>query len=74
MFPTVEQDKVNIRTLFEGASPEEVERQVTLPIEQEIDGLADIEVISSTSNEGNSSILVELHSGADMDDFLRKAP
>jgi len=73
MFPTVEQDKVNIRTLFEGASPEEVERQVTLPIEQEIDGLADIEVISSTSNEGNSSILVELHSGADMDDFLRKA-
>ncbi|QYZ66426.1 MAG: efflux RND transporter permease subunit [Gammaproteobacteria bacterium (ex Lamellibrachia satsuma)] len=72
MFPTVEQDKVNIRTTFEGASPEEIERQITLPIEQELDGLADIDVISSTSNEGSSSILIELKSGADVDDFLRK--
>ncbi len=73
MFPVVEQDKVSIKTVFEGASPEEVERQVTLPIEQELDGLADIDVISSTSNEGLSSILIELKSGADVDDFLRKA-
>jgi multidrug efflux pump subunit AcrB len=72
MFPTVEQDKVTIKTAFEGASPEEVERQVTLPIEQELDGLADIDVISSTSNEGSSSILIELKSGANVDDFLRK--
>lgn len=72
MFPTVEQDKVSIRTVFEGASPEEMERQVTLPIEQEMDGLADIDVISSTSNEGLSNILIELKSGADVDDFMRK--
>jgi multidrug efflux pump subunit AcrB len=72
MFPVVEMDKVSIRTIFEGASPEEVERQVTLPIEQELDGLADIDVISSTSNEGLSSILIELKSGTDMDDFMRK--
>jgi multidrug efflux pump subunit AcrB len=73
MFPVVEQDRVSIKTVFEGASPEEVERQVTLPIEQELDGLADIDVISSTSNEGASSILIELKSGANVDDFLRKA-
>ncbi|MEJ2424320.1 MAG: efflux RND transporter permease subunit, partial [Candidatus Thiodiazotropha sp.] len=72
MFPVVEQDKVSIKTLFEGASPEEIERQVTLPIEQEMDGLADIDVISSTSNEGVSNILIELKSGADMDNFMRK--
>ena len=72
MFPTVEQDKVSIRTVFEGASPEEVERQISLPIEQELDGLADIDVISSTSNEGLSSILIELKSGADVDNFMRK--
>ena len=72
MFPVVEQDKVSIRTVFEGASPEEVERQVTLPIEQELDGLADIDVISSTSYEGLSSILIELKSGTDMDNFMRK--
>ena len=38
MFPTIELDAVSIRVEFEGASPEEVERQVTLPIEQELDG------------------------------------
>ncbi len=72
MFPVVEMDKVSIRTIFEGASPEEVERQVTLPIEQELDGLADIDVISSTSNEGLSNILIELKSGSDVDNFMRK--
>jgi multidrug efflux pump subunit AcrB len=72
MFPTVEQDRVSIRTVFEGGSPEEVERQVSLPIEQELDGLADIDVISSTSNEGLSSILIKLKSGADVDNFMRK--
>lgn len=72
MFPVVEQDKVRITTLFEGAAPEEMERQVTLPIEQELDGLADIDVISSTSSEGSSSILIELKSGSDVDNFMRK--
>ncbi|MBV2097229.1 MAG: efflux RND transporter permease subunit, partial [Candidatus Thiodiazotropha sp. (ex Codakia orbicularis)] len=57
---------------FEGASPEEMERQVTLPIEQELDGLADIDVVSSTSSEGSSSILIELKSGSDVDNFMRK--
>lgn len=71
MFPLVELDKVRITTEFEGASPEEVERQVTLPIEEELDGLADIDVLTSTSSEGVSSILIELESGTDVDQFLR---
>ena len=73
MFPMVEQDKVRISTLFEGASPEEVERQVTLPIEQEFDGHADIETIISSSSEGLSTILIELKSGSDVDEFIRDA-
>ncbi len=71
MFPVVEQDKVRITTRFEGASPEEVERQVTLPIEEAIDGMQDIDVVRSTSSEGVSTVLVELKSGANIDDFLR---
>ncbi len=73
MFPMVEQDKVRISTLFEGASPEEVERQVTLPIELEFDGHADIETIISSSSEGLSTILIELKSGSDVDEFIRDA-
>ena len=34
VFPVVDLDMVNINTKFEGASPAEVEQQVTLPIEE----------------------------------------
>ncbi len=73
MFPVVELDKVRITTVYEGASPAEVERQVTLPLEEEFDGMADIDVITSTSSEGLSSILIEFKQGADIDGFLLDA-
>ncbi len=73
MFPLVELDKVRITTVFQGASPEEVERQITLPIEQEFDGMAEIDVLSSTSSEGLSSIIIDLKSGTDVDQFVRDA-
>ncbi len=70
MFPTVDLDKVNISTVFEGAPPVEVERQITILIEEELDGLPDIDTITSTSAEGISSVLVELKPGTDVDEFL----
>lgn len=73
MFPVVELDKVRVTTIFEGASPEEVERQVTLPIEEEFDGMADIDVMTSASSEGLSEILITLKPGSDVDDFMRDA-
>ena len=73
MFPVVALDKVRITTVFEGASPNEVERLVTLPLEEEFDGMADIDAITSTSSEGLSSILIEFKQGADIDRFLLDA-
>ena len=73
MFPVVQQDKVRIITLFEGASPDEVEQQITLPIEEEFDGVADIDVITSVSSESTSAILIELKQSANVDDFLNDA-
>ena len=73
MFPVVEQDIVSITTEFEGAPPEEVEKQVTLPIEDEFDGLSDIDEIYSASNEGLSTITIKLKPGSNVDDFLRDA-
>ena len=73
MFPVIEKDVVRISALYEGAPPQEVERQVTLPIEEAFDGLADIDVIQSTSNEGLSTVLIRLKSGSDVDDFLQDA-
>ncbi len=73
MFPVVELDMVRIDTTFKGASPEEVERQVTLPIEEAFDGLADIDVMTSTSSEGLSRVVIKLKSGTNVDQFMRDA-
>ncbi len=73
MFPVFDLDRVKITTVFEGASPEEVEAQVTRVIEEEFDGMADIDVITSISREGHSEIRIKLKSGTDVDDFMRDA-
>lgn len=73
MFPVIELDRVTITTEFQGAAPAEVERQVTLPIEEEFDGEADIDTLMSTSSEGLSTIVIELKQGTDVDAFLDEA-
>lgn len=73
MFPVVELDMVRVSTEFEGASPEEVERQVTLTIEDEFDGLSDLDVVTSVSAEGMSTITLKLKQGTDVDQFMRDA-
>ncbi len=71
MFPVVDIDKVRIDTEFEGATPEEVESQVTISIEEELDSLADIDVMTSTSDEGLSKIIIKLKPDTDVDEFIR---
>ena len=57
VFPNISLDMVNIQTLFDGASPEEVEQQITISIEEQFKNSQDIDFINSSSNEGISSIL-----------------
>ncbi len=71
MFPVVEIDKVRINTEFEGAPPEEVESQVTVTIEEELDSLPDIDVVTSESNEGFSKIVIKLKPDTDVDEFVQ---
>ncbi len=73
IFPLIELDIVTVRTDFEGASPEEVEQQITLPLEEEFEDSQDIDYISSSSNEGYSIIVIRLKSGSDVDNFMRDA-
>jgi multidrug efflux pump subunit AcrB len=73
MFPTVEMDVVSVSVEFEGASPEEVERQIAIPLEEEFDGMADNDVMTSTSNEGMASLMIKLKSGTDVDQYMRDA-
>lgn len=73
IFPTIELDMVSINTTYEGASPAEVEQQVSLPIEEKFEDSQDIDYISSTSSEGNSSVYIKLKPGSDVDDFMSEA-
>ena len=71
MFPVVELDMARVTTEFEGASPEEVERQVTLSIEDELDTLTDVDIMTSTSSEGLSTVTLKLKPGTSVEQFMR---
>lgn len=73
LFPVVQLDMAQIVTEFEGASPAEVEQQVTVTIEEEFKDNEDIDYIASTSSEGFSRVYIKLKSGANVDDFMRDA-
>lgn len=73
LFPVVQLDMAYIQTEFEGASPAEVEQQITITIEEEFKENEDIDYINSTSSEGMSNIYINLKPGSDVDDFMRDA-
>ena len=71
MFPVVELDMARVSTVFEGASPEEVEQQITLVVEEAFDGMSDLDVMTSTSSEGLSVVTLKLKPGANVEQFMR---
>ncbi len=73
IFPVINLDIVNIKTEFEGASPIEVEQQLTLSIEEKFRDSQDIDYITSTSSEGLSNIYIRLKPGSNVDDFMGEA-
>ena len=72
MFPAFDRNAIHVKTTFEGASPIEIERQITIPIEDALDSLADIDTVTSTSQEGLSVVRYKLQEGADIDELLRE--
>ena len=71
MFPVVEKDAIKIITKYDGASPEEVEKQVTISIEDTLDNLQDVDFYYSKSSESVSAITLRLKPEADVDELLR---
>ncbi len=63
LFPSIKLELVSVTTVFPGASAEDVEKLVTIPIEDEINDISGIKVIRSTSTEGLSTILAEIEAG-----------
>jgi multidrug efflux pump subunit AcrB len=69
-FPESEPDIITIQVIYPGASPEEVEEGVILKVEENLDGLPDIERITSVSSENTGMVTVEINQDADIDEVL----
>jgi multidrug efflux pump subunit AcrB len=65
VFPEIALDLITVTIPYLGASPEEVEEAVCVRVEEAIQGLEDIEKITSTASEGVAVVVVELVLGAD---------
>src|SRR5256885_2262183 len=70
-FPDVTDTQVQVITLFAGHAPEEVERQVTLPVEKELNGTPHLTRMRSVSMFGLS--LVTLTFDEETTDYFARA-
>ncbi len=72
LFPDVSFPVVAITTTLPGASPEEVETQVTKPIEDSLASLPNLDSLRSTSTEGASTIIVQFKLESSLDEGVNK--
>src|SRR5512137_2763318 len=59
MFPDIEIPVLSIVTVYPGASPETVEREVTKKVEEAVNPIAGVKHVTSMSREGVSTVIVE---------------
>ena len=67
-YPATEPPIVTVSTSYTGANAEVIESQITEPLEEEINGIAGIRTMTSTSREGRSTITVEFELEIDLND------
>jgi cobalt-zinc-cadmium resistance protein CzcA len=65
-FPDTTPVQVQINTVAPALSPEEVERQITTPVEQAISGLPDLVNVRSISKFGLSQVVVTFEDGVEI--------
>jgi len=65
IFPELHLEMVTVSTVLPGASPKEVEQLLTIPIEEEISKIDEIDQLTSVSSENVSSIVIQFKVGID---------
>lgn len=70
--PDIPIPTVFISTSYRGASPEDIEKLITIPIEDKLKGLSGVKEIKSVSEDSQSIISVEFETGINIDDVLPK--
>lgn len=66
LMPDISYPTLTVRTEYEGAAPEDVEKMVTRPLEEQLSIVSGLVEVSSTSSAGLSEIVMEFTWGTDM--------
>ncbi len=66
LYPSLQFPAVSVVTTYPGATPSIVEQDVTDPLEQSIQGMQNIQQITSYSNQNSSIIVVQYNFGIDL--------
>ncbi|WP_214482737.1 efflux RND transporter permease subunit [Bacillus sp. SM2101] len=70
LLPEIEENVVTVSTTYSSASPQEIEKLITEPLEKQIASLDGVESISSTSRTGASSIIIEYSTSIELDEAV----
>jgi HAE1 family hydrophobic/amphiphilic exporter-1 len=73
LFPKMNIPMISVVTQYPGAAASEVETSVTKKLEDALSSLEKVKDMQSTSQEGVSTISIELESGADVDLIIQNA-
>lgn len=66
-FPSIDPPIITVRTNYAGANADVIEAQITEPLEKALNGIEGIRTISSSSNQGSSTITVEFNLDANLE-------
>ncbi len=70
--PTVEEPEVSVQTVWPGASPQEVEREIVDEQEEQLKGLEGLVRMESTSSDSSGQITLTFQAGTEIDTALLK--
>jgi len=70
-FPEVDSKTVVIQVVYPGSSPEEIEKGIVAKIEENLQGVANIDLVTSTCIENAGSIVVEVKQAHKTDQALQ---
>jgi hydrophobic/amphiphilic exporter-1 (mainly G- bacteria), HAE1 family len=66
LYPKLDLPIAAVATTWSGASPQEVEQQVTSPLEQAMQSLSGVDIVQSTSTQGSSLVIVQFNFGVNI--------
>lgn len=66
MMPEIESPSISVFTTWDGASPEDVETQITRVVESALGSVTDLDEITSTTSEGSSRVTCKFKWGTEL--------